>query len=134
MKADVFALLCCLVASACAREVPFQGKHVPIPGPAPAEKKLAIASSVLAKLPAEKVREAVHSRFPNLTPKQLQNIVVGSTTMTMVDENNRKEVHLYVDFYQDPPAANVAEVNDYAAWLLENEMKRQMSAAHLPLS
>jgi hypothetical protein len=121
-----------LLSSGCYHEVAFSGKHVPIPGPGTRDEKLAIAKSVLAALPSEKVRSQVHSRFPDLTSRQLRNIIIGATTMTFPDENNREEVHLYVEVYQDPPVPNDTAVIAFAARLLEDELRREMAAAGLP--
>ena len=84
-----------------------------------------------AQGPAEKIRGEVHLRFPALSNQQLKNIVVGSTVLTMRDESNREEVHLYVDIYENPRIVNSDEVQNYVADLFEQELRRQMAAAGL---
>ena len=119
-------------SAACSRPgVMVEGKHVPIGGPATTKQKVALAKAVLARLPAEKIRGEVHLRFPALSNQQLKNIVVGSTVLTMRDENNREEVHLYVDIYENPRIVNTDEVQNYVADLFEEELRRQMAAASL---
>jgi len=132
MRSKIICAALIVLLAGCASYVQ-TGTDVTIKEPESEKERIALAERVIAALPAERVREQVHQRFPELSDSELKCINVSYSVMEFQDQQGHvtgREVHLWVLLLHRTERLHSmdGQILEFARGLVREELARQADA------